>query len=378
MAILDKVKPLTEKQKQVLAALGSKDVDLVGVFGPSGSGKSLLTCSYGIDSLEKGEYRCFVIMRPLADVLGGKGYSAADLGETYFSLASAYLFDLLTPYVEREVLEGYLKEGKVVLADPTFLRGRTFDNSLILLDDSQNAAPDVIVESLIRLGKDSKLVIAGDPLLQVAGGVNGAVLARELLLGEERAIVIDLGYKDIVRPGAKRGFKLALEMRLRKRELSEEERKVRDLAQVHAPDADIVTVVDLRDLKSKYGVTNVPDMLIVSKEGYLGRLIGKGGERINKIEKDSGLALRAVELTMDFRNMIRALHPLGWIGKHLVDAELVGPALEVTVSSREFGAFMGQRGAFIRFISEAFGRMMGISVRARPVEVEREKKKRKK
>jgi phosphate starvation-inducible protein PhoH len=65
---------------------------------------------------------------------------------------------------------------------------------------------------LIRLGRGSRLMVAGDPIFQRPAGVekDGASLLREALLGEEKAEVVDLGVKDIVRPGARRGIKLAL------------------------------------------------------------------------------------------------------------------------------------------------------------------------
>lgn len=57
----------------------------------------------------------------------------------------------------------------------------------------------------------------------------------------------------------------------------------------------------------------VPDAIIIVKEGYLGRLVGKKGERVNNIEKDANMKLRAVELSLDFKEMVRTIHPITWI-----------------------------------------------------------------
>ncbi|MCD6357166.1 MAG: PhoH family protein [Thermoprotei archaeon] len=376
MSLPSGVKPANDRQKQLVAALESGEVDLVGAFGPSGTGKSFLTCLYGLKAVGEGKYSRFIVVRPLVDVNTGRRYSAVELGDLFFEIASSYLYDLTSGVFGEDEVKKLLEEGKVILADPSFLSGRTFENSLVFLDDAQYVPPEVIYESLLRVGRGSKLVIAGDPVFQAGGAVNGAAIAREVLLGQERTFVVDFGIADIVRPGAKRAFKLALEMKMRRRGLSEDEKRVMDLAYAHAPDAQLITVVDLRPLKEKYGVKNVPDMLIVSKEGFLGRLIGRGGERINKVEEESGLSLRGVELSLDLKQLVCSIHPVGWIRKHVLNVDVVGVNLEVEVNSREFGAFVGQGGAYVRFLDEAFKKMLGVGVKARSVEVEERRRRR--
>jgi phosphate starvation-inducible PhoH-like protein len=225
------------------------------------------------------------------------------------------------------------------------------------------------------VGNASKLVIAGDPVFQATGSNNGAALAREILLGQERTFVVDFGIRDIVRPGAKRAFKLALETKMRARSLSEEEKKLLNLIYVHAPDAQVITVVDLRPYKEKHGVKTSPDALVISKENYLGRLIGKGGERIRKVEEESGLSLRGVELTLDLKQLIVAIHPVGWIRKYVNDADVVGVNLEVEVDSENFGAFVGQKGVFVRFLDEVMRNLLGIGIRAKTAESAKKEEK---
>ncbi|MCC6049907.1 MAG: PhoH family protein [Thermofilum sp.] len=369
------VTPANERQKQLLAALESADVDVVGAFGPSGTGKSFVTCLYGIKAVSEGRYSRFVIARPLVDVSSGRRYSAVELGNLFFDIASSYLYDLTAGVIGEDQVRKLLSEGKILFADPSFLMGRTFDKSLILLDDAQYVPPEVVHEALLRVGNASKLVIAGDPVFQVTGSNNGAALAREILLGQERTFVVDFGIRDIVRPGAKRAFKLALEAKMRARSLSEEEKKLLNLIYVHAPDAQVITVVDLRPYKEKHGVKTSPDALVISKENYLGRLIGKGGERIRKVEEESGLSLRGVELTLDLKQLIVAIHPVGWIRKYVNDADVVGVNLEVEVDSENFGAFVGQKGVFVRFLDEVMRNLLGIGIRAKTAESAKEEKK---
>jgi len=302
------------------------------------------------------------------DVSTGETLTPERLGDMYYRIASVYLGDILGPYADSAYVEKLIKEEKVVVTDVSYLRGRTFDDSVIFLDDAQNVQPESAAEILIRLGRGSRLIVAGDPIFQKPTGVekDGATLLREALLGEEKAEVVDLGVKDIVRPGARRGIRLALELRMRKRTLSDTERYIYETARIFAPDADIITAVEFRADKDALGIKseNVPDALIIVKEGQLGRVVGKGGERIKTIEGETGARLRVLEMTLDFKQWIRALHPVGWIHKHIVDADFAGPELLVQVKKSEFGAFIGQRGAYIRLIDRVIRRLLGIGVRA--------------
>lgn len=367
-SLLDNIKPLTTGQERLINVLKDDSNEVIGVFGPTGTGKSFITVIYGISAVLSGKFKKLIIARPLIDITSGKLESPEELGDLYYRVAGQYLYDILGDMVPRDDAEKMLREGKVVITDVNYLRGRTFDESLILLDDAQHAPPENAAEVLMRMGRNARLIIAGDPILQRPLGIekDGATLMREVLLNEEKAMVVDLGLKDIVRPGAKRGLKLMFELRLRKRGLNDEERKLIDAIRVHAPDADVVTVVTLRDIKESLDIKSesAPDAVVVAKEGYLGRVVGKGGERIKAVENDSGLKLiRTVEMNLDFKQWIRSMHPIGWITKHIIDVDFAGPELQVTLR-KEMGAFVGPKGAYIRLLDRAFKRLLNIGVRA--------------
>ncbi|MCI4408846.1 MAG: PhoH family protein [Thermofilum sp.] len=372
-----KFEPVNEKQKMLVGALESPDIDIVGVFGPSGTGKSFVVILHGISKLREEKYKRMIIIRPLVSISRSKLLDSSTLGEMYYETASSYLLDVAGDYIDLPELKNFLDSRKIVFVDPEFLTGRTFDNSLIFLDDVQYLNPEIIPEAIIRVGRNSKLVIAGDPVLQALEGKtrNTAAIARELLLGEERSLVINMGVNDIVRPGSKRGFKLALESRLRRRSLSEEENKVKAVLQSHAPDADIVTVVWLKDLKEKYSSQSAPDVLAIAKENTLSRLIGKKGERINKAQEEAGVHIRAIELTNDLGEIVKAIHPVGWIRKHIESVEIEGAELVVYVDPEEYGAFVGKQGTYIRFLDEALKRILGLGVRGRHAEKPEDKRK---
>jgi len=372
--LFESIEPQSQGQVRLKEALdGGKD--LVGAFGPTGTGKSMLATTYALSAVARGEFKRVVVSRPIVDVVTGEEVTLIGSPDAYVRIASEYLKDILGGLVDASVVDELIREGRLMLADPHFLRGRTFDESVIILDDAQSVPPETIVEVITRLGRRSRLIIAGDPVFQrtTEPGSDGASLAREILLGEDSAEVVDLGVKDIVRPGARRGIRMLLELQMRKRKLSDAERAVLESARIHAPDADIITVVDLQEAKRRWNIESehTPDALIVVKEGHLGRLIGSGGERISAIEEDTGLRLRAIQHTLDFREVIRAVHPVGWVHKHVKDVDFAGPQLRIMVSREAMGPMLGQRGAHIKFLDEVFRSMIGVGVYA--VEVEETK-----
>lgn len=376
-SIFAKLQPMSPGQEEMVKALSDKKYEIVGFFGPTGSGKSLFSLAYGIDSVLSGKARRFVITRPLVDVVSGRELTAADFGEMYYSVLQAYVEDVVSGLIEWGKIRELVSKGQLVFADTHYLKGRTFDDSIILLDDAQNVPVETAIEIITRLGKNSRLIIAGDPVFQrTIGSRDAASLLRELLLGEEKARIVDLGLKDIVRPGAKMGIKLLLESKMRSRKLDEVEKQVASSARIHAPDADIITVVNLVELKKKMNITSehTPDALIIVKEGYQGRVIGRGGERISAIEKDVEMKLRAIELTLDFKPFIRSVHPVSWIYKHVVDVDFAGPDLAIKVESDAYGAFVGQKGVHVRFLDAFFKSLLDVGVRCYEVESAEEKR----
>jgi len=379
-SIFGKLQPQSPGQEDMVKALADKKYEIVGLFGPTGSGKSLFSVMYGLDSVVTGRYRRFIVTRPIVDVVSGKELTAADLGELYYKIVQSYIEDLVSGFIEWSKVQELINRSQIVIADTHYLKGRTFDDSVILLDDAQSLPVESAIEIITRLGKNSRLIVAGDPIFQRSiGSRDSASMLRELLLGEENARIVDLGLKDIVRPGARRGIKLLLESKMRSRNLDETEKLVLNSTRVHVPDADVVTVVNLVDLKRIYGITSehTPDALIIAKEGYQGRVIGKGGERIQAIEKDTEMRIRVVELTLDFKPFIRAIHPVSWIYKHVVDVDFAGPNIAVKVESNAYGAFVGQKGSHVRFLDHFFRKILDTGVRCYEVEVEESREKRK-
>ena len=356
------VEPENQKQRTLLEALCNNNISLVGVFGPTGTGKSLLSLSCGIAQVSGGVFGRLVVSKPIAVYEHGSAGESSISPQYYKEQVIDYMRDLTSAFPDmHEKLSVLLEQGRVEIVDPYHLRGRSFDNSYILLDDAQNLEADAVVEAVTRLGRNSKLVIVGDPILQSSNPDNGAVLGRDVLREEEEAVVIDFGLKDIVRPGARRGVRLLFELRLRRRSLNSDEEHIRNLLRVYAPDADIITVVSLVELKKKYNITqdHVPDAVVIVKKGHAARTIGVKGERIGRVEEETGLTLRVVELTLDLREYVRAVHPVAWLHSKIIDIDLEGTDVVAYVSKEHLGPAIGQKGVYARFMNDFFKTILG-------------------
>jgi len=379
--ILGKIKPLTPGQEEMYKALTDKNYEVLGFFGPTGTGKSLFSLAYGVHCILASEYKRFVIIKPVVDITTGEEITIAKAPTAFFEATKNYMQDVLAGIIEWNQLENLLG-NKVVIADPHYLRGRTFDNAVVFIDDIQLMKPETIIEAIVRVGQNSRLIVAGDPIFQALREVQGdpAALIREVLLSEEKSRVVDLGIKDIVREGAKRGLRFLLEYKLRSRTMSDEEKKIYDIVKTKAPDADIVTVVDVVKYKQDFEISSehVPDALVIAKQGHLGRVVGKGGERINAAEKELSKRLRAVELNLDFKELVRALHPTAWIWKHIEEVDFAGPNLQLKIYEDVIGAAVGQRGAYVRFLDAVMRKLLGIGVRIIAMERPKTKHEKKK
>ena len=366
---LGNIEGKTPNQRSLVKALRDKNLSLVGVFGPSGTGKTYLTLAQGLYTLARGEYERLIVGRPIVGVTLQEQVSSSRSLETYKLHVREYLFNIassINPELPSYVA-GLIERGRIEIVDPVFMRGRTFDKSFIFIDDIQNTSIEIIVEAITRIGIKSKLVVAGDPVFQhlYPGANRTAVLAWEILRNEKDSYVADLGIKDVIRPGAKRGLRLLLESSLRRRKLEDAEQAVLEAFHMYAPDADIITAINLIEAKKSFNITaqHVPDILVLVKPGHVGRAIGTNGDRIRRVESDTGLQLRVVELTLNFTDYFRAVHPVAWIHKHIVDADLRGPYLVVKVKRNNLGPILGQRGSYARFMEYLFGKLFGVGFR---------------
>ena len=138
-----------------------KDKDLIFGVGPAGTGKTYLAVACAVEALLKKEISKIILSRPAVEAGERLGFLPGDLKEKIDPYLRP-LYDALNDFIPLKTLEKYLENNTIEIAPLAFMRGRTLENSYIILDEAQNTSSMQMKMFLTRLGKNSKMVIAGD------------------------------------------------------------------------------------------------------------------------------------------------------------------------------------------------------------------------
>ncbi len=192
------VRPKTRGQEIFIQAMRQKD--LVFAVGPAGTGKTFLAVAYGVALLKEKSVQRLVISRPILEAGEKIGFLPGDIYQKvdpFFRPLYDALFDLLGP----EKTQRYIERGIIEVAPLAYMRGRTFDNAFIILDEAQNTGNEQMKMLLTRMGLGSKMVVTGD-ITQIdlpKPKESGLIRALEILRGFEEIAIVYLKESDIVR-----------------------------------------------------------------------------------------------------------------------------------------------------------------------------------
>lgn len=189
--------PKTETQRELLNALTSSNQ--VFILGPAGTGKTYVTATYASDLYTTKEVDKIVITRPHVTVGKDIGYLPGTLEEKTYPWALPVL-DVLIKHLGKGVVETGIKNGNIEMAPLALMRGRSFDNSFIIVDETQNITTHELKMLLTRVGEGSKIVLNGD--VQQSDLPSGDGLSKVIHLAKKHILpvpVIEFGIKDIIR-----------------------------------------------------------------------------------------------------------------------------------------------------------------------------------
>ena len=191
------VRPKTLGQKRYVDAI-RKNTITFGI-GPAGTGKTYLAMASAIAALKAKQVRRLVFTRPVVEAGENLGFLPGTLEEKIDPYIRP-LFDALYDMLEREQADALLQDGVIEVAPLAFMRGRTFNDSFLILDEAQNTTPAQMKLFLTRLGFRSKMVITGDDTqLDLPRGVSG-LKGIEGILGDVDDIAFcRFGDVDVVR-----------------------------------------------------------------------------------------------------------------------------------------------------------------------------------
>ena len=191
--------PRTPKQKEFIDALSSNNQ--VFVLGPAGTGKTYVTATCAADLYTLKEIDKIVITRPHVAVGKDIGFLPGTLEEKAQPWALPVL-DVLVKHLGRGAVDTGLKNGNIEVATLALMRGRSFDDAFIIVDEAQNIDVSEIKMLLTRVGEGSTIVLNGDIQQSDLKGTSG--LAKIIHLAKKHMLdvpVVEFGVDDIVRSG---------------------------------------------------------------------------------------------------------------------------------------------------------------------------------
>jgi len=190
--------PKSLGQKSYFEALNN--YELVFGLGPAGTGKSYLAVAKGIDMLKKGLVEKLILTRPAVEAGERLGFLPGDMKEKIDPYLRP-IYDALYEMMPSDRVEKKIQSGEIEIAPLAFMRGRTFTNAFVIVDEAQNTTSIQMKMVLTRIGEGSRMVINGD-LSQVdlpSGQKSGLKEAQEILNNIKAIKIIELGVEDVIR-----------------------------------------------------------------------------------------------------------------------------------------------------------------------------------
>jgi phosphate starvation-inducible PhoH-like protein len=193
-----KIAPKTVNQKHYVDAI--RDHTVTFAIGPAGTGKTYLAMALAVRALSEREVGRIILTRPAVEAGERLGFLPGDM----LAKVDPYLrplFDALYDMLDADRLSTYMEKGAIEVAPLAFMRGRTLNDSFIILDEAQNTSPEQMQMFLTRLGFGSKVVVTGD-VTQIdlpREQASGLVSVQDILGSIEGIAFIRFGHEDVVR-----------------------------------------------------------------------------------------------------------------------------------------------------------------------------------
>jgi phosphate starvation-inducible PhoH-like protein len=193
-----KISPKTVTQKRYVDAIREHTVTFA--IGPAGTGKTYLAMALAVAALSSREVGRIILTRPAVEAGERLGFLPGDMLEKvdpYLRPLYDALYDMLDP----DRLAAYMEKGTIEVAPLAFMRGRTLNDSFIILDEAQNTSPEQMQMFLTRLGFGSRVVVTGD-VTQIdlpREQASGLIQVQDILGAIEGIAFIRFGHEDVVR-----------------------------------------------------------------------------------------------------------------------------------------------------------------------------------
>lgn len=192
------IKPKTLGQQKYVDAIKNNTI-VIGI-GPAGTGKTYLAVAQAVAAFREHTVNRIIITRPAVEAGEKLGFLPGDLQQKVDPYLRP-LYDALFDMLGAESFQRYQERGNIEVAPLAYMRGRTLEDSFIILDEAQNTTPEQMKMFLTRLGFNSKMVVTGDiTQIDLADSKkSGLVEASHVLKGVEDIEIVKFSQKDVVR-----------------------------------------------------------------------------------------------------------------------------------------------------------------------------------
>ena len=190
--------PRSENQQKLVEAFRTHD--MVFATGPAGSGKTYTAIALAVRALKNKEIKKIILSRPAVEAGEKLGFLPGDMKEKIDPYLQP-LYDALQDMIPPAKLQEYMDLNIIQIAPLAFMRGRTLNDAVVILDEAQNTTPAQIKMFLTRMGMNTKMIVTGD-MTQIdlpASQKSGLVQSMHILKGVKGIAFITLNQKDIVR-----------------------------------------------------------------------------------------------------------------------------------------------------------------------------------
>lgn len=192
------INPRSENQRKLVDAFAQND--MIFAIGPAGSGKTYVSIALAVRALKNKEVRKIILSRPAVEAGEKLGFLPGDMKEKIDPYLQP-LYDALQDMIPAQKLQEYMEQNIIQIAPLAFMRGRTLNDAVVILDEAQNTTTQQIKMFLTRMGHDTKMIITGD-MTQVdlpRSVRSGLAEAIQVLGGVKGISMIMMNDKDIVR-----------------------------------------------------------------------------------------------------------------------------------------------------------------------------------
>ncbi len=192
------IKPRSENQTKMVKAIDKND--MLFAIGPAGSGKTYMAIAIAVSALKSKQVRRIILSRPAVEAGEKLGFLPGDMKEKIDPYLQP-LYDALQDMIPSAKLKEYMENGTIQIAPLAFMRGRTLNDAVVILDEAQNTTSNQLKMFLTRMGAQAKFIITGDVTqIDLPNPKSSGLLQAIRILNKVKGIsLIEFGVKDIVR-----------------------------------------------------------------------------------------------------------------------------------------------------------------------------------